>query len=302
MEPITNTEIAPSSDTGATQRQLDDIFDRSTETRQLPPTPVRDLQVEDSNRPETQDTLVQRKDTCTKQLHVSLKRLQDTNQPGCQDLVGSSSDRKRQKSLQLLQAEYKDALQEAESNLERHHRQGYEKLTEDMLTEDIVKQMSTSIRILEDCSEHLKAATVALGTALNKKAMITENAKIQKKTSQLCSKIEHIISQVEHRTQSYLSTSILNEHSLHLGSPNRQLPGIDSPRDSVQLTHQVEVHQPMNHASQERTIPSAQQRTHSGSREHSIHTEVTPVDQLSPSSDITALLTLMHQQQQQTQK
>ena len=123
MELSPNTEIMSSSDTGAIQRQTDDIFDRRTEIRQLSPLQDQGLQVDDRNRHEIQNTSEQRKDPFTKQLHVSLKRLQNTNQPGCQDLADTFSDRKRQKSLQLLQVEYQTALQEAESELGRHYRQ-----------------------------------------------------------------------------------------------------------------------------------------------------------------------------------
>ena len=54
---------------------------------------------------------------CNKQLHISLKRIQNVNQLGNRDLAENNWDRRRNKTIFALQKEYRDSLKELESEL-----------------------------------------------------------------------------------------------------------------------------------------------------------------------------------------
>ena len=124
MEQNLQTDPMSSSDAGAIQRQADDIFDRTTEIRQLRPIDRQDSGVDDSHQQAASTATEIRKKTGARQPQVSLKRLQDTNLPGNLDLVGISSDRVRQKSVQTLRTDQMTSIRELESDLAHYKRQG----------------------------------------------------------------------------------------------------------------------------------------------------------------------------------
>ena len=117
MDKDPNTDRASSSDAGGIRQRTDDFFDRSTEIRQLRHTDTYESAVDGSYQQAASSATGIRKKTDTKQLQVSLKRLENINLPGNLDLVGISADRVRQKSLQTLHTDHRTSIQDLESDL-----------------------------------------------------------------------------------------------------------------------------------------------------------------------------------------
>ena len=94
---------------------------------------------------------------CNKQLHMSLKRIQNVNQPGNKELAESNSDRRQKKTIFALQKEYRDSFKELESELGQFMTEIYEQSTEEMMWNEKAQQISACLATLQHAHDRLNS-------------------------------------------------------------------------------------------------------------------------------------------------
>ena len=124
-----------------------------------------------------------------KQLHVSLKRIQDVNQPGTRDLVDNNSGRKRKKTLFALQNEYSDSCRELESELGQFMTNNFAQylFSEEMMSNEIAQQIRACLATVQHAQNRLQTSSDALISMMRQKAKIADSLELEEQTQQLIS-------------------------------------------------------------------------------------------------------------------